>query len=151
MSSIRITRATAEDAFALAALVLRADLERGASGRTGFIDEYADAWLAERDRRPAWIATEPDGDPAGLISTSVVRRLPSLRRPASSWMHVSLLYVVPNQRGQGLGEQLLRRMIVWGEGNGVDRFQLNAVPEARTLYERVGFTAPDPRLMERRR
>ena len=151
MSSVEIVRAEAEHAFQLAALVLQADRADGTPGRTGFIDEYADAWLADREHRPAWLATQSDGAPAGLISTALVRKLPSLRRAATSWMHVSLLYVVPELRGEGLGERLLRRMIVWGEGNGVERFQLNAVPEARTLYERVGFSAPDPRLMERRR
>ncbi|WP_350227114.1 hypothetical protein [Barrientosiimonas endolithica] len=45
---------------------------------------------------------------------------------------------------------MLRDAVEWGVAQGVERFQLNAEPKARTLYERVGFTAPGERLMELR-
>ncbi|MDE9364434.1 GNAT family N-acetyltransferase [Luteipulveratus sp. YIM 133132] len=151
MSPIRIEQARPDEAIALAALVLRADREDGTEGRAGFLDEYADAWLADRAHRPTWIATRPDGAPVGLVSTVVVRKLPSLRRPTTAWMHISLVYVVPEERGHGLAERMLRQVLEWGSEQGVERVDLGAVPEARTLYERVGFGAPDPRMMELRR
>ncbi|AKU16878.1 GNAT family N-acetyltransferase [Luteipulveratus mongoliensis] len=151
MSTPRIALAQADDALVLAALVLRADREDGTPGRAGFLDEYADAWLAVRDRRPTWLATQPDGAPVGLVSTAVVQKLPGLRRPVSSWMHVSLVYVVPEHRGRGLAERMLREVLTWCTEHDVKRLQLNAVDEARTLYERVGFTAPKDSLMELRR
>ena len=38
----------------------------------------------------------------------------------------------------------------WAPADGVSRVQLNAVAEARTLYERMGFGPPSERLMELR-
>ena len=58
--------------------------------------------------------------------------------------------MTPDARGHGIGEHLLRTLLGWAAADGVTRIQLNAVPEARTLYERVGFTAPSERLMELR-
>ena len=53
-------------------------------------------------------------------------------------------------RGCGIGEPLLRALLDWAATDGVSRVQLNAVPEARTLYERFGFGPPSERLMELR-
>ncbi len=41
-------------------------------------------------------------------------------------------------------------LLAWAEVDGVTRVQLNAVTEARTLYERMGFGPPSERLMELR-
>ena len=54
------------------------------------------------------------------------------------------------KRANQIAEALLRATLAWSEEAGVERIQLNAVPAARSLYERVGFTTPDARLMELR-
>lgn len=149
VSDVTIHRATPDDAFLVAGLVLAMDRERGAAPRAGFLTEYADAWLAGVDRRPTWWAREPDGNPVGLLQTTQHDKLPSLLRATTSWLHVNLLYVRPTHRRRGIAEALLREMLSWGASAGVDRFQLNAEPAARSLYERVGFCAPQ-RLMELR-
>src|SRR5699024_445114 len=120
----------------------------GERPREGFVDEYADAWLADFEHRPTWLACLPDHTVIGIVQAGLFRKMPSLRRPTTAWIHVSLVYVRPADRGQGVAERMLARMIDWGNGQGVERYQLNAVPEARTLYERLGFTAPTDRLME---
>lgn len=146
----RIVRAEREHAFILGALTLQADLEYGGTNRPGFIPEFADAWLAEFESMPTWVAFSDDGSAVGFVQTSFVPKLPSLCRPTTGWIHVKNVFVTPAARGNGLAEQMLRAMIAWGTTNGIERYQLTARPTARSLYERLGFTAPDERLMELR-
>lgn len=141
-----IRLAEPEDAFALAALTMQDDRETGARIEEGFLTTYADAWLADRNR-VSFLAVAPDGRPLGMITAAVVSKLPSSRRPVSQWMHVSLLFVTPDARGHGLGRALLDRLVAWARSHAVERIQLNAAPNARGLYERVGFGAPAQELM----
>lgn len=145
--SVRIVRAEREHAFVLAALTVQADREDGGSPREGFLREFADAWLADYERMPAWIALETDGSALGMVITSKVDKLPSLCRETTCWIHVKNVFVVPDRRGEGIAERMLRAMTVWGEHEKVERYQLNAEPKARGLYERLGFGAPPDRLM----
>lgn len=149
MEPVVVRAAEPRDAFAVAALHIQGDREQGFTPPPGFLDSFADAWLHDRNRR-TWIAETPAGRPLGVVHGTLVRKLPSARRPANAWFHVSLLFVTADARGQGLGERLVRTLIGWCAEHGVDRVQLNAVPEARTLYARVGFATPDERLMELR-
>jgi GNAT superfamily N-acetyltransferase len=148
LDGIRIQRATPEDAFVLAAMTLRWDLEGGAPRRDGFIDEFAEAWLSQGSARPAWLARRADGDPVGFAIGILATSLPSLRRPTGGWVHLSSMYVAPDLRGRGLGERLLRHIIDWAAESGLYRLQLNATDQARSLYRRVGFTGPQDTLMQ---
>lgn len=142
--------AAREDALIVAALVLQADLDAGAARRPGFLDTYAEAWLADVEHRPTWLACVEDGTVVGVVQATLVRKLPSLRRATTGVVHVSQVFVHPDHRGRGIAEGLLRAMLAWGGEQGVERYTLNAVPEARTLYARVGFGPPAERFMERR-
>ncbi|MFW5469679.1 GNAT family N-acetyltransferase [Knoellia sp. CPCC 206435] len=135
------------DAFAVAALTLQDDRECGAAVQPGFLDRFADAWLADR-ARVTFLAEAGDGRPLGVVTAAVVTKLPSSRRPDGRWLHVSLLFVTQDARGAGLGAALLAALLTWADENGVDRMQLNAAPRARSLYQRAGFTDPSPGLME---
>ncbi|MBM6399737.1 GNAT family N-acetyltransferase [Phycicoccus sonneratiae] len=146
---VRVREAVPTDAFSVAALHIQDERERGAAVPPGFLDAFADAWLRDRARR-TWLAEDPVGRPLGVVHGTRVQKLPSAHRPADAWFHVSLLFVTPDARGAGIGEQLLRALLRWAATDHVTRVQLNAVPEARTLYERVGFGAPSDRLMELR-
>ncbi len=144
---VRSRLAEHRDAFAVAALTMQDDRECGASIAPGFLDPHADAWLADRDR-VTFLAEAEDGRPLGVVTAAVVTTLPSSRRPVSRWLHLSLLFVTADARGEGLGTGLLGALREWCLDHGVTRVQLNAAPEARTLYERAGFSAPADTLME---
>ncbi len=148
-ADVRVREALPTDAFSVGALHIQDERERGGVVPPGFLDTFADAWLRDRARR-TWLAEDPAGRPLGVLHGVRVQKLPSAHRPADAWFHVSLLFVTPDARGHGVGERLLRSLLAWAAADGVHRLQLNAVPEARTLYERVGFTAPSERLMELR-
>lgn len=144
-----ITRASRDDAFALAALRLQMDLEAGESNRPGFLTEYADYFLAHFDALPTWIATSPDGSPLGMVQTAFIPRAPALRRPAEPMLYVAVVFVVASARGEGLAERMLRVVDAWADDKHVSRMMLNTRPKARSLYERVGFGAPEERHMHR--
>lgn len=148
LSGIRVERATPGDALVLAGMTLRWDLEGGSPHRAGFLDEFAEAWVAQGDARPAWIARRTDGDPVGFVIGILATSLPSLRRPTGGWLHISSFYVVPDLRGQGLGERMMRDVIDWARERGLYRVQLNATDRARSFYRRAGFGGPQDTLMQ---
>ncbi|KYH44728.1 GNAT family N-acetyltransferase [Branchiibius sp. NY16-3462-2] len=149
MSEVRITRATRDEALIVAALALQMDLEDdAATPRSGFLSEYADAWLADSASRPTWLAFGPEGEAIALVQSVLITKLPSLRRPVVSWLHVAQVFVVPAHRGQGLAGRMLTVLQDWARAHQVDRVQLNARQQARGVYERAGFVPASDRLME---
>jgi len=58
--------------------------------------------------------------------------------------HPSLtnLYVVPEMRGQGLGEKLLNKALSWSRAQDADAVILWATAESKSLYRRCGLLEP---------
>ncbi|GAB77512.1 Acetyltransferase (GNAT) family protein [Austwickia chelonae] len=130
----------------LAALELQSNREQGREGEPGFLDRFADAWLAERHRRPAWVSKDGDGRPLGAITLYVVDDLPRPGRVSRPWMHVSSLYVAQWARRTGVGERLLSAGVEWCRQNGAAWVQLSTDPARTSLFRRAGFAAADPDL-----
>jgi ribosomal protein S18 acetylase RimI-like enzyme len=65
-----------------------------------------------------------------------------------SFAYLADVYVLPEYRRRGLGEQLLRHMI--DDGPYKDRRWLLHTGDMHRLYRKVGFTEPSDRVMERR-
>jgi ribosomal protein S18 acetylase RimI-like enzyme len=63
-----------------------------------------------------------------------------------SFAYLADVYVLPEHRGRGLGEAMVREMV---EAAGWDVRWLLHTGDAHSLYRRVGFGDPSPRLMER--
>ena len=66
------------------------------------------------------------------------------REPAQAYAHVGLLGmgVLPEYRGRGLGEQLIRSALEASTQAGFEKIELSVYatnPRARALYEKVGF------------
>jgi GNAT superfamily N-acetyltransferase len=62
-------------------------------------------------------------------------------------VYLADVYVLPEQRGRGLGFELVREMV---EGSPwADQKWLLHTRDAHSLYRRFGFGAPSERLMER--
>ena len=49
------------------------------------------------------------------------------------------VFTEPEWRHQGLAELLMRQVITWAREEQLDRLVLHASPQARALYERLGF------------
>ena len=63
-----------------------------------------------------------------------------------SFAYLADVYVLPEHRGRGLGEEMVREMV---EAAGWNVRWLLHTGDAHSLYRRVGFGDPSPRLMER--
>lgn len=147
MGAATIRRAAVGDALIVAALHLQYARELGLPPERGFLDRVAEAWLADLANRPTWIA-ERDGEHAGILETSRVRRLPWPSRPDASWLHVDALFVVPDHRGHGVGRALVEAMVGWARETDVQVARLNAPEDGgRRFFSHLGFTSPR-RLME---
>ncbi|WP_116113479.1 GNAT family N-acetyltransferase [Austwickia chelonae] len=146
----QVRRAEPSDAFVLAALELQSNREQGREGESGFLERFADAWLAERNRRPAWVAMTGGGQPLGAMTLYVVDDLPRPGRLSRPWMHISSLYVAQRARRTGVGERLLSTGVAWCRQNGAAWIQLSSDPTRTSLFRRAGFTTADPDLFRLR-
>ena len=64
-----------------------------------------------------------------------------------SFVYLADVYVLPEYRGRGLGEELLREMIE--RGPLADRRWLLHTSNMHPLYRKFGFDVPDAKVMER--
>lgn len=139
----QIVRAEVGDAFALAALQLQANRDQGRSGERGYLDRFADAWIASADRRPAWLAMSLDGRPLGSVTLYVVEGLPRPGRTPSPRVLVTDAYVVADVRRTGLGERLVRSALAWSKGRQAVWVQVDgrAIAGCYEFWRKVGFAA----------
>jgi GNAT superfamily N-acetyltransferase len=68
---------------------------------------------------------------------------------AATFAHLMDVFVLPEQRGRGLGKQLVAAVMAHPDLQGLRKFTLHTL-DGHTLYERFGFSRPDEpgRLME---
>ncbi|WP_219107881.1 GNAT family N-acetyltransferase [Austwickia sp. TVS 96-490-7B] len=142
-----MTPAECSDAFALAALEIQRHREHGCVGEPGFLDRYADAWLAERERRPSWLAKTLDGRPVSAVMLHLVSPLPKPGRVGRPWAHLTTLYVSRDARRSGVGESLVHAALDWCSDRHVLWIQLSSNVTAAGLYRRAGFRPVGDRLL----
>ncbi|WP_022962578.1 GNAT family N-acetyltransferase [Halopseudomonas pelagia] len=53
--------------------------------------------------------------------------------------HIGRVAVLPAWRGKGLGERLMREVMAYAQGRGMDTLLLSAQVQAQGLYQRLGF------------
>jgi GNAT superfamily N-acetyltransferase len=144
----RIRRATVGDAAAAARLLH--DFNTEYDDPTPPVPVLAER-VAELLAEGAIVVLLADQPPAGL---AVLRMKPSLWSQAADAC-LEELYVVPEQRGRGIGKTLLKAAIDAARAAGADHFELTTGETdaaARKLYESFNLTnregAPDgPRML----
>jgi GNAT superfamily N-acetyltransferase len=67
----------------------------------------------------------------------------------TSFAYLADVYVLPEHRGRGLGEELVREMV--DRGPYAQRAWLLHTSDMHPLYRKLGFAAPSPKVMERPR
>lgn len=85
-----------------------------------------------------WLA-EAAGRPTGML-TLLLHAYPPLPTTENRRGYVSALYVVPEQRRQGLGRALMETVIGFAEEQGLQRLELRTTDAGRPLYAALGFT-----------
>ena len=95
-------------------------------------------WLDERSpRHPVIVAETADG----VVGWGSLNRF----NPRGAYDHVAdfSVYVARARRGQGIGRQLLERLVELARGHGFHKLVLSTLAVNRTgigLYERLGFS-----------
>jgi GNAT superfamily N-acetyltransferase len=66
-------------------------------------------------------------------------------------MHVSVVYVVPDNRQAGIGRRLVEEVLEWGRAKGAEYCTLNVLEKnpARSLYKSLGFVDTDIQMTRR--
>lgn len=54
---------------------------------------------------------------------------------------IGMVLVDPARRGQGIGTKLLQKAIEYLEGSGIPGMKLDATPQGKLLYEKLGFVS----------
>lgn len=83
------------------------------------------------------------GHPCWILSVDEVTAGYGILSTGAGEAHVLNVCIAPDYRGQGLGRHLLGRLLDISRWNGAERVFLEvrpSNPQARTLYESVGFT-----------
>lgn len=122
---LRRIRDTRADAEAVCAVTAAVPAERGV-----VLYQRRARHLAVTDPQGCWIAEDATGRPVGAAMASIREGLWGL----------SLLAVVPDARGNGLGSALLRRTMAYGRGTLRGMICAPPDPAAARTYRRAGFT-----------
>jgi len=139
-----VRRAVVDDAGALG------DLEREARGAVAdtrggnrWLDEHpeiADGWATAVTDRAVFVASIPVDDvevPVGYLVADLVDAPMRIVRVDQVW-------VEPDARELGFGDEMLATAIAWGRDGGAELVEGHALPGDRNLknlYERAGVTA----------
>lgn len=112
------------DALLVAALTLQAARAEGVPPEEGFLDRYAEAWLAARDVHPAWFA-EAVGEHAGLLVTAWFRPLPWPGRPRGGGvLRLERLFVRPDRPQAPIETALRAAAREWARQRDVEEILL---------------------------
>ena len=133
--SIKLTPITADD-FALwktMRIDLYGELEAGAHDA-----EMPD--IFGRDDWRLWFVEDAAGQRIGLVELSLRNVVDGCL--SSPVPYIEGLYVVPAQRNQGFGKQLIDRLLAWSAEQGYTELALNTWVSnegAQRLYQSLGF------------
>src|SRR5262249_23361873 len=103
--------------------------------------------LRERIRRFFWMA-ERQGGPVGFVCGSLADGgrdawLYQVAQPSEACLELGQLYVHPNPRGQGIGGELVERLLAEARAAGIERHVVASAgcdwEPIRRFYERHGF------------
>lgn len=144
---LRIRTADTTDAYTLARLryLFRAELGQATEPEEDFVNRCR-AWMAERLVRAGpwrcWVAESEQGI-IGHAWLQVIEKIPNPVAEPEWHAYVTNCYVLPAERGRGVGESLLETVLDWCRETGVDAIFLWPSEKSRSLYRRHGFTVRD--------
>lgn len=143
MSEATIRSAVPADAPALARLrwEFRTGLAAAAEPEERFVARCA-AWmearLGERSAWRCWVAEDERGI-AGQLWLERIEKIPNPVGEKEMHAYVTNVHVRDDQRGRGVGSQLLAAALREADAGGVDAVLLWPTERSRSLYRRHGF------------
>jgi len=99
------------------------------------------AWLAPRIDAGRYLGlfANHDGAVVGGAGVVLLDWGPTRAHPGGLMGRVANVFVEPQHRGHGIARSLVANVMARCEALGVREFNLGATPEARSLYQSLGF------------
>jgi GNAT superfamily N-acetyltransferase len=86
-----------------------------------------------------WVAVASTGEVVASGGVIIDRHLPTPGNPSGRIGYVLNMVTDPAYRRGGIARRILRTMLVWLEGQGIQQAVLHASDHGRPLYEALGF------------
>jgi GNAT superfamily N-acetyltransferase len=129
-------------------------LEMGGEPPVGTRDEFVHAfveWAEAHSDSHVCVVTLRAATVIGMAWLATVPRVPSPRSFERASGDVQSVYIVPAERGGGLGRQMIDAILKLARDRGLERVTVHSSSRATNAYERSGFfTSPKLLLAELR-
>jgi ribosomal protein S18 acetylase RimI-like enzyme len=138
----QIRQANTDDVVELARLRWDSRVEEQANQSYQEFVRTCAAWLEQALSSGRWIiavASTPDGSLCGCMYLQYVEKVPVPGKINRAWGYVTNSYVSPEQRGRGIGGQLLNLLIDTARRYPLEFLIVWPSEEAVSLYQRAGF------------
>lgn len=148
---VRVRAATPTDVSELSHLRFQwRSLEEGERG----LDEPAferalAAWMSHHGSTHLPFLAERRGQPVGMAWLVLVDRVPGPERFVRRSAYVQSVYVIPAERGRGVGTSLVEFVLSQASGLDLDYLVVHPSDRSFSLYRRLGFR-PTDRVLELR-
>lgn len=123
--------------------------ERARQDVGAFTADLATWWSDQQESQVAVVARAGEAEAAGMaVGTAIgmawLALVPRVPRPGGSarrWADVQSVYVVPEQRGRGIGSALVGAALEHARLLGASRVTVHSSPRAVPVYQRLGFAS----------
>lgn len=89
------------------------------------------------------ILAQERGIVIGCATLCYIRMMPTFSHPTGKRAHLMNVYVREQYRRQGIAANIVEMLIREAREKGVTEISLDATPQGRLLYERMGFAASE--------
>lgn len=146
---MEIALATSEDVTELAQLLWRhaAQHEQESQSVDSFAVDLGGWWTRDGRAHHAFLARSAESEAVGMAWLALVPRVPRPGTVTRYSADVQSVFVVPRERGKGVGSALITAATSHALGLGAGRITVQSGRKAVPLYERLGF-ASSPQLLQ---
>ncbi|MEU5417842.1 GNAT family N-acetyltransferase [Streptomyces sp. NPDC020667] len=114
------------------------------------LDEFAPrfvAWARDAKSSHRCMVMVRDDVVIGMAWLAITQRVPHPRAIERTSGDVQCMCVVPDERGHGLGGELIEAVLMWASDLGLERVTVHSSDQAVPMYSRHGFEV-SPRLLQ---